>query len=192
MSDGQQQTTEASITFVGPIIHPWTQCFRNVLAQFASQGVQNVTILISSTGGSLFEGFSLYNIIRLMPYECHMHNIGMIQSIANIVFLAGKKRTASKHSSFLLHNFTWTFAQETLTEPQVHERAIGLESAREDFITIFEENTKLTSKDFETEKFFHAPRILRPDAAIKAGIIHAAEEVTLKERVPTFNVVQGP
>jgi ATP-dependent protease ClpP protease subunit len=184
-----QKTT---LCFVGPILHPWTQCLRNVLCGLASSPAKEVVILFSSPGGSIFEGFALYNLIRTLPYEVRMHNIGSVQSIANIVFLAAKKRTAAPHSNFLLHNFTWTFTQETLTEPQVHERIMGLESARKDFIDIFEANTSIKAETFTSEKYFENPKVLVPAEAKNVGVIQDVLEHKVPANMPMINIMQGP
>ena len=147
---------------------------------------------MSSPGGSIVEGFALYNFIRALPFTCNTHNIGSIQSIANIVFLAGERRTSAKYSSFLLHNFTWTFAQETLTVPQVSEKIMNLDVARKDFTGIFEERTALKAKDFDAERFFENPKTLDPAGAIKAKIIHAIEDIKIPAGSTVLNVIQGP
>ena len=38
-----------------------------------------------------------------------MHNIGSIDSIANVIFLAGQKRYAAPNSSFLFHGIVMNF-----------------------------------------------------------------------------------
>lgn len=195
MSNGQQPPppSDVFVTFVGLVQFPWTQCLRNVLTGFASQpAVKNVTILMSSPGGSVMEGFALYNLIRAMPYTCNTHNIGSIQSIANIVFLAGERRTTAKYSSFLLHNFTWTFAQETLTVPQVNEKMMSLDIARKEFTAVFEDHTNLKAKDFDAEKFFEHPKTLDAAEAVKAGIAHAIQDIKIPSGAGVLNVVQGP
>ncbi len=163
--DLQQPRDKWALSFVGPIEHPWTQCLRNKLADAASNGVQELTLLFSSYGGSLFEGFALYNLIRSMPYEVNIHNIGSVQSIANIVFLAGRRRTAARHSSFMMHNFTWTFASETLTDPQIHEKV--------------------------KRQFFEVPSFISPPEAESLEIIEKIEDLKLPTGMPVANVVQG-
>lgn len=59
--------------------------------------------LISCNGGDVDPGIALYNFLKSLPLKVIMHNIGSIDSIANVVFLAGKERYASKHTSFLFH-----------------------------------------------------------------------------------------
>ena len=184
--------TDVYLSFVGIIAFPWTQCLRNILCGFASQGVKKITILMSSPGGSIIEGFALYNLIRALPFECNMHNIGSIHSIANIVFLAGENRSAAKYSTFMLHNFTWTFAQETLTVPQVSEKVMSLDVARKEFVGIFEDRTNLKAGDFDAEKFFDNPRTLDSAAAAKAGMVQTVVDFKIPAGSTVLNVIQGP
>src|SRR5881396_644821 len=50
--------------------------------------------LFSSNGGSINAGITFYNFLRALPTEIVMHNIGSIDSIATVIFLAGEKRFA--------------------------------------------------------------------------------------------------
>ena len=69
--------------------------------------------LFSSSGGSVDAGITLYNFLRALPIPVIMHNVGSIESIANVVFLAADERYATPHATFLLHGITWNFAQGT-------------------------------------------------------------------------------
>src|SRR4051812_32058255 len=64
-----------------------------------------VYFLISSGGGDVDSGFTLYNFLVSLRgrIKVTMHNIGQIDSIANVVFLAGQDRFAAPNSSFLFH-----------------------------------------------------------------------------------------
>src|SRR5258708_24946324 len=63
----------------------------------------------SSTGGSVQAGVTLFNFLRALPVDVVMHNTGSVDSIATVIFLAGKVRYACEHSRFLFHGINWTF-----------------------------------------------------------------------------------
>ena len=48
-------------------------------------------------------GLNIYNVLIGMPFELITHNVGNVDSIANAVFLAGTKRYACPHSTFMFH-----------------------------------------------------------------------------------------
>jgi ATP-dependent Clp protease protease subunit len=60
---------------------------------------------IASNGGEVDSGFVLYNFLVSLQSKLTitMHNIGTIDSIANVVFVAGQNRFAAPNSSFLFH-----------------------------------------------------------------------------------------
>ncbi|WP_155837415.1 ATP-dependent Clp protease proteolytic subunit [Herminiimonas sp. CN] len=50
--------------------------------------------------GSTDQGFALYNFLRSLPIPLKTHNIGDVESIAVVVFLASTKRFTCPHSRF--------------------------------------------------------------------------------------------
>jgi ATP-dependent Clp protease protease subunit len=77
------------------------------------QKPKQLYFLFSSNGGSVNAGITLYNYLRALPAEIVMHNIGSIDSIATVIFLAGDKRLAAAHSTFLFHGIQTNFAEKT-------------------------------------------------------------------------------
>ncbi len=69
----------------------------------ATAGVQEVHLLISSPGGHVMPGMALYGLLRSMPFHLTTHNIGNVDSIANIIFLAGATRYSVPHGTFMFH-----------------------------------------------------------------------------------------
>jgi ATP-dependent protease ClpP protease subunit len=67
------------------------------------QGVSEVLLLISSTGGDVHQGVSLYNYIRALPLTVTTHNFGSVDSIAVVIFAAGQRRLSVPQARFLLH-----------------------------------------------------------------------------------------
>ncbi|MDR7032933.1 ATP-dependent Clp protease proteolytic subunit [Mesorhizobium sp. BE184] len=178
----------AALCFVGPIAHPWTQSLRNVLCGLANDGVTDLTLLMSSTGGNLTEGFAIYNLMQSLPYQIHTHNIGSVHSIANVIFIGGSKRTASPESSFMFHGFSWTFGQETLDEAQIAERTGTMITGRAEYVSIFSSRTKWNAETFEQRKLFDRARIVTPAEALEANIISRVDHLPVLPGIPILNV----
>ena len=178
----------SALTFVGPITYPATKFLRNSCCGAANSGVQKLTLLISSTGGSTFEGFALFNFLRALPLELEMHNIGSIDSIANVVFLAGTKRLACPTSRFLFHDFTWSYKQETLDRDHMRERAESLNADAAQFTEVFAKHTGLSESDFNRLQLLKSPTIVKPDTAKEWGIVHEIAEVRVPVGVSVFNI----
>jgi ATP-dependent Clp protease, protease subunit len=75
----------------------------NVLAAAIQQGTVKITLMLSTPGGSVMHGMTLYNYLAALPVELVTYNIGNVDSIGAIVFLAGSQRFACPHSTFMLH-----------------------------------------------------------------------------------------
>lgn len=179
---------EFYITFVGPIGYPATKSFRTVICNAILNGAQKITLLLSSSGGSTQEGFALYNFLSGLPVELHTHNIGSIESIANVVFLAGTKRFACPVSRFFNHDLTWAFVQETAARPIIKERSMSLDADAKQFVEVVTSRTTLTQKQLRTMKFLKKPLTIEPPQAQAYGIIHTISPVAIPAGAVTWNV----
>lgn len=92
--------TTVALSFVGPINYPATKNLRNACANAVNNQVKNLTLLISSWGGSTNEGFALYHFLNALPLDITTHNIGSIDSVANLFFWRGSKGTQPPTRAF--------------------------------------------------------------------------------------------
>jgi ATP-dependent protease ClpP protease subunit len=141
--------------------------------------------LFSSSGGFVDPGIALYNFLRSLPIELIMHNIGSVASAANAVFLAGEKRYAAAHSSFLFHGITWTFNNVSLTKSQVVETLSGLSIAEEKICGVLTERTQLVKT--EIEELFRQGESKDPAFALSKGIVHEIRNPTIPKDAPMFS-----
>lgn len=74
-----------------------------LLADLANQKVSAVYLMLATTGGSVAQGLNLYHMMRAFPFDLITHNVGSVDSIGTVVFLAGQKRFACRHSTFTFH-----------------------------------------------------------------------------------------
>ena len=146
--------------------------------------------LFSSTGGFVNSGVALYNYLRALPQETVMHNMGSIDSIANAVFLAGKKRFAAPASAFLLHGISWTFQQaSTLSYTQMQETLSQFDAAEQLTAKIIGEQTKLTAE--EVRSLFRQGESKNPEFALEKGMIHEICEARIEPGAPVHSIVAG-
>ena len=62
-----------------------------------------VTIIFSSLGGNIYDGFLLASFIQNAKVPIAIHAVNHVDSIANVVYLSAKERTAESHAKFYLH-----------------------------------------------------------------------------------------
>jgi ATP-dependent Clp protease protease subunit len=104
-----------------------------------------------------------------------MHNVGSVDSIATVIFLAGTQRYACEHSRFLFHGISWTFAKDqALTTSQVREVLSGLAQSEELMRSLIVQRSKLT--DSEMVNLLQQGETKDPAFALQKGIIDDIRE----------------
>jgi ATP-dependent Clp endopeptidase proteolytic subunit ClpP len=64
---------------------------------------EDITIHIRSHGGSVMEGFAIYDFLKTCSKNITMVAEGICASIATVVFLAGNERKITENCEFLIH-----------------------------------------------------------------------------------------
>ncbi|ACO76490.1 clp protease [Azotobacter vinelandii CA] len=127
-------------------------------------------------GGECSYGFSLYNFLVSLPIPVNTHNLGTVESMGNIIFLAGQRRTACQHSKFLFHPFHWTI-HGSVDHARMSEYAMSLDFDRVLYARIVAERTLGAMDPLDVSQYLTADsKILTPDEALAAGLIHAVED----------------
>lgn len=184
----QRPPEHVFLVFVGPIHHPATKNLRNVCCTIANNGARKLTLFLSSPGGANHEGFALYHFLKALPLELHVHNMGSVESIANIVFLAGDIRTASLYTRFMMHDFSWTFGQEALNRVQIKERAESLGADARRFMDICAHRTRLGEAEFESRQLLTHGTIFGPEEAKDLGIVQDVTDLRIPAGATVINV----
>ena len=65
-----------------------------VMVQAAKKNVSRVYLALSTPGGQVQAGIALYNTLVAMPFKITVHNIGSVNSVGNVIFLAGEERSS--------------------------------------------------------------------------------------------------
>src|SRR5437660_794178 len=99
----QQLPQRVYVSFSADINPTTTEGLLGVCAQLANNRVQEVYLLLSSPGGSVMHGMNAYNVLRGMPFKLITHNVGNVDSIGNVIFLAGQERYACDNATFMFH-----------------------------------------------------------------------------------------
>lgn len=176
------------LTFVGPIGGDATMQLRRACSLVVNDKVPRLKIFFQSNGGGIDEGFTTYSFLRALPLELTMHAIGAVESIANLVFLAGSKRLASPYSHFMFHSFTWGYLAQHYEAKQIGDSQDLLRNSQAKFVRLFEERTKITNQYFQEVKAFDKVTIVEPSLALEKGIIHQIAEATIPENWSAYNI----
>lgn len=98
-----QDYKTAYISFSAEINQTTTEQFIATATQLVGQGFNQLYFLFSTPGGNVMNGINIYNILGGLPAKLVFHSVGNVDSIGNVVFLAGDERYACPHSTFMFH-----------------------------------------------------------------------------------------
>lgn len=74
-----------------------------------SRGSSRIIVRINSPGGSVFEGVTIYNLLRESESKVHVEIHGLAASMATVVALAGEEVSIAEGAMFMIHN-PWGFS----------------------------------------------------------------------------------
>jgi ATP-dependent protease ClpP protease subunit len=161
-----------------------TESLLAAMAKCVNEKVQEVCLLFSTPGGLVMQGMTLYNVLRSMPFKLTTHNVGNVDSIGNVIFLAGENRYACRHSTFMFHGVGFDGATAgRLEEKVLREKLDGVLSDQGRIGSLITERTKLTKADVEV--FFRDAQTKDATFAASCGIIDEIRDV----QIPTGSTV---
>lgn len=137
----------------------------------ASNAGNDIYLIISSGGGNVFEGVSLGAFMKTLPVAITTHNVGQIDSIANVIFAAGTTRYSNANSSFLFHGVSMHYERQDFIESQLEEQYKGVKRMRENIAAAFAAYSGLSIAEAEALMISGAT-ILSAQEALSKAIIH--------------------
>ncbi len=175
-----------------PIDQASTRNVMNVCAQLVRDyHVKTIYFQISSGGGSVDSAITLYNFLKSLPCKIVMHNTGSIDSAANVVFMAGDKRYAAAHTSFLFHGVTWNLSG-SYNHSQLKESLSNVDESERKIAGILTAGSNLAEADIT--KLFREGETISATSAKNKGIVSSLQDVNLAEDVPivVITTTQSP
>jgi len=168
------------INFTGPVNASTCSQLIEKSSTAVKQNATGLIVNIATMGGECSYGFTMYNYLLALPIPVHTHNLGTVESMGNIIFLAGERRTACEHSKFLFHPFHW-HVQGAVDHSRMSEYAMSLDYDLHLYARIVAQRTSHAAVKLDTETYLiAAPRILDPNQAMASGLIHAIESPVIR------------
>jgi ATP-dependent protease ClpP protease subunit len=176
------------VSFSAEINPHTTETLLAVMAKCAEDGFQDVSLLLSTPGGAVMNGMNLYYVLRGMPFRLTTHNVGNVDSIGNVVFLAGEPRYAAPHSTFMFHGVGFDISGgERLEEKGLRERLDGILADQKRMGAIIEERTNLTAE--AVEELFRQAQTKDATFAAGTGIVDEIRDVEIPPGSPIASLV---
>lgn len=153
----------------------------------ARQGVAKVCLMLSTGGGSVPQGMTIYNALSALPIELTTYNMGNVNSIGNVIFLAGRNRYASSSSSFMFHGIGVEIRSPTRMEERdllekleavrFHQKLVG---------SVISARTRISER--EAHKLFLRSAYMSAAEARRRGILHQVKAITVPPRAKLIHV----
>lgn len=129
---------------------------------------------INSPGGSVFDGFSMFNQIKALDNKVSIRIEGLAASIASLIALAGDHVSMTEVGSFMIHRASTMAAGNT---DDLESVADSLKQIDETLVNVYVTKTGLETS--EIEEMMDKETWMSPETAKKKGFIDEVEE-TLK------------
>ncbi len=159
-----------------------------------------VHLFLSSPGGDVAQGISIYNYLKLLPAEVYTYNFGSVDSIGVIIFCAGKKRLSVPHARFLIHGVQLNIQGQGVIqfdEKQLEEMLKGLKIDQKNIANIIADATDKTVE--QIENVMNARTTFTPDQAKDFGLVQdfTTDQIPAGTNVISINndntmQIQGP
>jgi ATP-dependent Clp protease, protease subunit len=166
------------ISFCAEISFKTVQNLLGATLDQMNKGATTIHYLFSTPGGTVQPGIALYNILKGLPVQTVMQNVGAVDSIGNAVFLAGKRRIACPHSTFMFHGVGLDVSGITrLEEKSLRERLDGVTADQGKMGGIIAQETALQRA--EIDSFFLEAKTKDAAFALERGIVHEIAAVAV-------------
>lgn len=181
-------TSTVYVNFTADINPNTTESLLATMSMLIQKKVETVHLLLSTPGGSVMHGLTLYNFLKKPPFELVTHNIGNVDSIGNAIFLAGQKRYATQVSTFMFHGVG--FNQNggiRFEEKNLREMLNSILSDQKRIGDIISLNT--TIEQTEIEMLFREAQTKDVTYAVEKGIVNEIRDVEIPFGSPIISLV---
>lgn len=167
----QQLDRGADIYIFGDIVsYPWTEqgeaSGMSIVNQIKNLDVDEIRVHIDSYGGSVSEGWAIYNALRQHPAKIVAYGDGFVASAALYPFLAGDERIASSLSAYYFHQVLVTASGYA---DDLRAAADDAEKMTEIGINAFVERTGMDAD--QVRQLMEAETWLTPAQALDYGLV---------------------
>jgi len=187
----QQPTNHPDLVYVSfsAEINPLTtEGLLGVCCDLATKGTKIIYLLLSTPGGSVMHGITVFNVLRALPTKIVTHNVGVVNSIGNVVFLAGEERYANPGTTFMFHGVGFDVQQIRLEEKNLRELNESLKADQGKIGGIIKSRARF-SDDTEVGNLFLEAATRDTAFAQDRGIIHDVREAKVPNGAPIVQLV---
>lgn len=162
---------EAYIRFMAPVIPQTADKLLQIADKKIQEKTERIHLMISSPGGSVFHGLSLYNFLKGAPIELFTYNFGSVDSIGVVIFCAGDKRFCVPHARFLIHGVRFNISgNASFDEKQIEEHLKSLKIDQHNIARVIADTAQKPAHKVEED--MNNRITLNPNEAKDYGLVH--------------------
>jgi ATP-dependent Clp protease protease subunit len=184
----QQPRPPAFISFSAEIVPQTTEALIGAMTNFVNQGFRDITLLLSSPGGSVMHGITAYNVLRGLPITLTTHNVGNVDSIGTVIFLAGVNRYVCPQATFMLHGVAFgSNSPIQLFERNLRERLASVQADQERIKAIYSDRAGINPET--AEQYFLGESTVNATDSVTRGIAQEIRGVQIPAGSPVLQLV---
>ena len=124
-------------------------------------------------------GINLFNYLRALPIRLITHNMGAIDSIGTVVFLAGSERYANPHATFMFHGAARRIGKDSgLDRVALEAHLDSLKADQLKIASIIFDRANFAGLE-EVTKLLHEQSTRGNAFALSQGIIHRERRASI-------------
>jgi ATP-dependent Clp protease protease subunit len=178
----------AFISFSAEIVPQTSEALIGAVSNFVAQGFKEIHLLLSTPGGSVMHGITIYNVLRGLPVNLITHNVGNVDSIGTVIFLAGATRYTCPQATFMLHGVAFgTATPVQLFERNLRERLASVQADQERIKAIYRDRAGISLED--AENFFLGESTINATDAVTRGLAHELRDVQIPTGSPVLQLI---
>lgn len=176
------------VSFSAEINTRTTEQLIAVCANLSNNKASEIVLMLSTPGGQVMSGITIYNTLRSLSPKITTYNMGNVDSIGNVIFLAGEDRYACPDSTFMFHGVGMDVQSSTRLDARtLNEAALSVEADNKRIGSILKIHSKLD--DSEILDLFVETRTKDAGWAARVGIINAIRKPNIPVGVPVHSLV---
>ncbi len=162
------------IVFAGIIEQGFANRLVAAIAKATTSGANKISIIFSSLGWNIQEGFTIASVIQNSKVPISIHANNNIDSIANVIYLSAKERTAESYAKFYLHGAATP--QGPFDEKALREQLLSIKTENARIAQFVSENSGLNVR--KVQGMMRVGTTMTSQQALECGIVH---EIVHKE-----------
>lgn len=169
-----QKGNIAYIYFLCEINQQSMQSTVSALTSDLNDNIDTLYFIINTNGGSVAYGIALYNFLKSLPHRIIMHNMSEVDSIGNVVFMAGDERYATENATFLIHPVN-TNVKNELHYSDLKEKMSSVNNDTKRIKKIILDNTDMDPDDLAS--LLNSGKVKTSEYALNKKIIHEIRDL---------------